>query len=64
MQVNAARPRASFGLKTPDALHLARAQRHRCTELWTNDGCLARASHGLAKNILAREAWSGLVRSG
>ena len=41
-----------FGLRTPDALHLACAQHHRCEALWTNDDRLASASHGLARNIL------------
>jgi predicted nucleic acid-binding protein len=49
----ATRLRARFGLKTPDALHLACAQHHRCDALWTNDERLTRASHGLAVNILA-----------
>ncbi|MFT4197805.1 MAG: type II toxin-antitoxin system VapC family toxin [Pseudoxanthomonas sp.] len=44
--------RARFGLKTPDALHLACAQHHGCTALWTNDGRLAKASHGLAIDVL------------
>mgnify|MGYP001025083652 CR=1 FL=1 len=48
----AARMRARFGLRTPDALHLACAQHHRCDALWTNDERLSRASHGLAVNIL------------
>jgi len=48
----AAMLRARFSLKTPDALHLACAQHHRCTPLWTNDNRLAQASHGLAYNIL------------
>jgi predicted nucleic acid-binding protein len=52
--LQAARLRAAFGLKTPDALHLACAQHHRCQEVWTHDERLANASHGLAKNILAR----------
>jgi predicted nucleic acid-binding protein len=51
--LQAARQRARFGLKTPDALHLACAQHHRCDALWTNDERLTRASHGLAVNILA-----------
>lgn len=51
--LQAARLRAAFGLKTPDALHLACAQHHRCQEFWTNDGRLAKASRGLAKNVLA-----------
>jgi predicted nucleic acid-binding protein len=41
-----------FGLRTPDALHLACAQYHGCDSLWTNDDRLAQASHGLATNIL------------
>ena len=45
---------ARFGLKTPDALHLACAQHHRCEALWTNDDRLTRASRGLAQNILAK----------
>lgn len=44
--------RARFGLRTPDALHLACAQHHRCEALWTNDDRLAQASHGLARRIL------------
>ena len=45
--------RARFGLKTPDALHLACAQHHRCDALWTNDDRLAQASQGLALRIPA-----------
>ena len=52
--LQAAMLRARFGLKTPDALHLACAQQHGCTELWTNDDRLAQAGHGLARNILQR----------
>lgn len=44
--------RARHGLKTPDALHLACAQRHGCTALWTNDDRLEAAGHGLAVNVL------------
>ncbi len=51
--VQAAELRARFGLRTPDALHLACAQQHRCDALWTNDDRLAQASHGLARNILS-----------
>jgi len=51
--LQAARLRARFGLRTPDALHLACAQHHRCGALWTNDERLTRAAHGLAINILA-----------
>lgn len=50
--LQAAELRARFRLKTPDALHLACAQHHRCEALWTNDDRLARASHGLARAIL------------
>ncbi len=48
----AAELRARFGLKTSDALHLATAQRHGCTALWTNDDRLASAVHSLAVNLL------------
>lgn len=51
--LQAARARAQFGLKTPDAIHLAAAQFHRCAALWTNDDRLAQAGHGLAINVLA-----------
>lgn len=43
--------RVSNNLKTPDALHLATAQHHGCTQFWTNDERLARASAGTAINI-------------
>lgn len=49
----AAEIRARFGLKTPDALHLACAQHHRCDALWTNDARLDKASGGMARNIFA-----------
>jgi predicted nucleic acid-binding protein len=51
--LQAAQLRARFGLKTPDALHLACAQHHRCDALWTNDDRLAQASQGLARRIPA-----------
>jgi predicted nucleic acid-binding protein len=50
--LQAAELRARFGIKTPDALHLACAQYHRCDALWTNDDRLAQASFGLARNVL------------
>ena len=50
--LQAAQLRARFGLKTPDALHLACAQHHGCAALWTNDDRLAQAGHGLVRNIL------------
>lgn len=51
--LQAAELRARFGLRTPDALHLACAQFHRCDALWTNDDRLTRVSHGLARDVLA-----------
>lgn len=51
--LQAAELRARFSLRTPDALHLACAQYHRCEALWTNDERLARVSHGLARNIFS-----------
>jgi uncharacterized protein len=50
--LQAAQLRARFALRTPDALHLACAQHHRCEALWTNDDRLAQASHGLARSVL------------
>jgi len=49
--LKAAALRAQFGLRTPDALHLACAQHHHCDELWTNDDRLAQATGGLARHI-------------
>jgi len=51
--VRAAELRARYGLKTPDALHLAAAQMHGCDELWTNDNRLAAAAKNLAVNVTA-----------
>ncbi len=51
--VRAAQLRGRFGLKMADALHLATAQQHGCTALWTHDNRLAAASHGLAVNVLS-----------
>ena len=50
--IDAARLRASYGLKLPDALHLACAQRHGCAALWTNDNRLYEASRGMAVSLL------------
>ncbi len=44
--------RALHGLKTADALHLACAIHHGCTEFWTNDGRLKDAAGALAVNVL------------
>lgn len=40
------------GLKTPDALHLAAAQHHGCTEFWTNDNRLDHIAPGLIKKVV------------
>ena len=45
------RLRAMHRLKTPDALHLATALRHSCTEFWTNDDRLNKAAAGIAVNV-------------
>lgn len=49
----AAALRARYGLKTPDALHLACAQHHGCAAIWTHDARLSCASQGLALNVLS-----------
>jgi uncharacterized protein len=49
--IAAAAKRASFGLKTPDALHLAVAEHYGCSQFWTNDDRLKSASH-LVVNVL------------
>lgn len=48
--------RAQHGLKTPDALHLATALHHGCTEIWTNDDRLKAAAGALAVNVLEATA--------
>lgn len=52
--LRAAELRGHFGLKIPEALHLACAQHHGCDELWTNDDRLARVSSRMTRNILGR----------
>jgi predicted nucleic acid-binding protein len=49
----AARLRAALGLRTPDAPHLATAQVHGCSALWTDDQRLHAASRGLAVDVVA-----------
>ncbi len=49
----AAELRAQHRLKTPDALHLATAQSHGCTEIWTNDNRLNGAAGSMAINLFA-----------
>jgi len=49
---HAATLRARYGLKTPDALHLAVAQLHDCSALWTNDHRFMAASDGLAVKVV------------
>jgi predicted nucleic acid-binding protein len=48
--------RVQHRLKTPDALHLALAEKHGCSALWTNDNRLANAGSGISVNILAQYA--------
>ncbi|TSA37785.1 MAG: PIN domain-containing protein [Methylococcaceae bacterium] len=48
--MTAAELRASYNLKTPDALHIAIASFHGCDELWTNDNRL-RGAFSKAINI-------------
>ena len=43
--------RARFGLKTPDALHLACTPVNGCLEFWTNDDRLSRAAMGLTLTL-------------
>lgn len=47
--LDAARLRASSGLKLPDALHLACAQHHGCSEFWTNDHRFGGVGAGLVR---------------
>ena len=49
--LDAARLRARFGLKMPDALHLACAQRHGCGAFWTNDTRLSAAAGALVRTL-------------
>jgi len=44
--------RSTYRLKTPDALHLAIARQHGCTDFWTNDNRLNTAASDLAVNVL------------
>jgi len=53
--VRAAELRARHGLSTPDALHLAAAQKAGCSALWTIDRRVERAAHGLAVAIVDTE---------
>jgi uncharacterized protein len=42
--IEAAAKRATFSLKTPDALHLATAEHYSCSGFWTNDDRLKNVS--------------------
>ena len=57
----AAELRAKYRLKTPDALHLACAIHHGCSEFWTNDGRLdeAAAEAGLTVRVFESGASRG-----
>jgi predicted nucleic acid-binding protein len=46
---DAARIRASSRLKSLDALHLACARHHGCTELWTNDQRFGAVGEGIVR---------------
>jgi len=45
--------RAHYGIKTPDALHLATATRYHCDELWTNDNRLSKITETNVINVLS-----------
>ena len=49
--IRAAELRASLGLATPDAIHVAAATAARCSELLTNDKRLSKATAGFAVSI-------------
>jgi predicted nucleic acid-binding protein len=49
----AAELRARHQLKTPDALHLACAQHHRCTGLWTADQRFRNVGAGFVRVLTA-----------
>jgi len=51
--IRAAELKARFGLKTPDALHLAAAQTHGCDAFWTNDNRLGAAAAGLDLRVFS-----------
>jgi predicted nucleic acid-binding protein len=50
---DAARIRATHGMRTSDALHLAIARAAGCTALWTNDDRFAKAAPGFALDFRA-----------
>lgn len=50
----ATRLRADFSIKTPDALHLATARFHDCTEFWTNDIRLADVANNIAVDVVVK----------
>jgi predicted nucleic acid-binding protein len=49
--------RVRYGIKTPDALHLAVALHAACEELWTNDRRLASAAEGRIRIL----TWDGIA---
>jgi predicted nucleic acid-binding protein len=52
VMTRAAEIRAEHGLAAQDAIHLAAAQIHDCTEFWTNDKRLNKVAGGLDIKIL------------
>lgn len=46
--------RASYKIKTSDAIHLATAKLNHCSEFWTNDNRLTEIAFDLAINICER----------
>ena len=49
--------RVAYRLKTPDALHLATAQRYGCVEFWTNDNRLLGIAPSMAVNIFTTNGY-------
>jgi predicted nucleic acid-binding protein len=49
----AARLRAAHGIKTPDALHWAIAHTAGCSQMWTGDAALVKATRGFARDLFA-----------
>lgn len=48
--------RAQYGIKTPDAIHLATAMQNDCGQFWTNDGRLDKAAGKVAITTFTQTA--------